>query len=204
MCIIAQYDTTGFESVNIGVDTFKQMATMKLHIGCGKRFLPGYRHIDVIDFDHVDYVCDARKLSLIKNATVSEIYACHILEHVERDQVIDVLREWHRTLLPHGVIRIAVPDFEEIVAEYSVNKNLQAFLGLLYGGQTYDYNFHHICFDFHLLKELLSEAGFTNIKRYDWKKFLPKDYDDYSKAYLPHFDFDDGRAMSLNVIAEKI
>ena len=73
----------------------------------------------------------------------------------------------------------------------------------MYGGQTYDYNYHHMCFDFDLLNSLLTEVGFTNIKRYDWQRFLPDNYDDYSRAYLPHLDFENGRAMSLNIIAEK-
>ena len=58
---------------------------MKLHIGCGKKYLDGYKHLDVINFDHVDFVCDTRKLPIIENESVSEIYACHILEHVERN-----------------------------------------------------------------------------------------------------------------------
>ena len=176
---------------------------MKLHIGCGKKFLPGYKHVDVISYEHIDYVCDTRKLLPIEDETITEIYACHILEHVKRDEVLDVLKEWHRTLVPKGTIRIAVPDFEAVVSEYSINKNLKSFLGLLYGGQTYDYNYHHMCFDFDLLNSLLTEVGFTNIKRYDWQRFLPDNYDDYSRAYLPHLDFENGRAMSLNIIAEK-
>jgi len=50
---------------------------------------------------------------------------------------------------------------------------------------------------------LLEKAGFTNISTYDWREFLPDDYDDYSRAYLPHMDFDSGRLMSLNMVARK-
>jgi predicted SAM-dependent methyltransferase len=176
---------------------------MKLHIGCGKKYLNDYIHIDVIDYEHIDYVCDTRELSVITNNTVSEIYACHILEHVKRNEVLGVLEEWYRKLLPGGSLRISVPNFEAMVEEYTINKNLKSFHGLLYGGQTYDYNFHHVCFDFILLKELLLNAGFSKIQRYDWKDFLPQGFDDYSKAYLPHLDFENGRHMSLNIIAIK-
>ncbi len=76
-------------------------------------------------------------------------------------------------------------------------------MGLLYGGQDYEYNYHYCTFDFQLLKEKLEHAGFTDIERYDWKEFLPDGYDDFSRAYLPYMDFENGRLMSLNVKARK-
>jgi len=176
---------------------------MKLHIGCGKKYIAGYKHLDVIDFEHVDFVCDTRKLSMIEDASASEIYACHILEHVERDEVVTVLREWNRVLKDGGTLRVAVPDFEAVVAEYQEKKDLQCFQGLLYGGQTYDYNYHHVAFDLLTLKTFLSDAGFELVERYEWRDFLPENYDDYSRSYLPHMDFEHGLLMSLNVTAVK-
>lgn len=177
---------------------------MKIHIGCGKKYLPGYKHLDVIDFDHVDFVCDTRKLTMIADETVSEIYACHILEHVGRNEIVSVLREWHRVLQAGGLLRVAVPDFESIVAEYQQRNDLSYFQGLLYGGQTYDYNYHHIAFNYKMLEDFLIESGFSEVSRYDWRDFLPKNYDDYSRSYLPHLDFEHGRLMSLNMVAKKI
>ena len=118
--------------------------------------------------------------------------------------MVSVLREWNRVLKVGGVLRVAVPDFEAVAAEYQEKKDLQCFQGLLYGGQTYDYNYHHVAFDYKLLEYFLSEAGFSDVSRYDWRDFLPKDYDDYSRAYLPHLDFNHGRLMSLNVVTKKI
>jgi len=176
---------------------------MKLHIGCGKKYLKGYKHMDVIGFEHIDYVCDARNLSMIENESVAEIYACHVLEHVECNEVAAVLREWFRVLKAGGVIRLAVPDFESIMEAYLEHKDLMLLQGLLYGGQTYDYNFHHIAFDYSMLNGLLVDAGFSDVKRYNWQEFLPEDYDDYSRAYIPHMDFNNGRLMSLNLWAIK-
>ena len=28
---------------------------MKLHLGCWNRFIPGFIHIDLCDYDHIDY-----------------------------------------------------------------------------------------------------------------------------------------------------
>ncbi len=179
---------------------------MKIHIGCGEKFLPGYTHVDARDFPHVDYVTDKLdKLDMFQNDSADEIYACHVLEHFTRAEMKrgDLLQEWHRILKRGGILRIAVPDFEAIVAEYLATKNLETVMGLLYGGQNYEYNFHYQAYDFRRLEDLLKRSGFSDVERYDWREFLPEDYDDFSRAYLPHMDFDRGRLMSLNVIAKK-
>lgn len=62
---------------------------MKLHIGCGERFLPGWKHLDARKFPHVDYVTDRLdKLDMFADNSVAEIYACHILEHFPRATMI--------------------------------------------------------------------------------------------------------------------
>jgi predicted SAM-dependent methyltransferase len=176
---------------------------MKLHIGCGEKYLPGYKHMDIIERPHIDFVGTANDLSFLENDSVDEIYACHILEHFKRFEIENVLSEWNRVLCKSGVLRLSVPDFAAIAAEYAEHKNLNSVLGLLYGGQNYEYNFHYQVYDFGRLKTLLENAGFSGISHYDWREFLPADYDDFSRAYLPHMDFENGRLMSLNVIAVK-
>lgn len=176
---------------------------MKLHIGCGNKYLPGYKHLDIIEREHIDYVTNADDLSMIGDETVAEIYACHVLEHFNRNNIRDVLLEWNRVLRPGGMLRIAVPDFEKIVQVYLKNQNLESLLGLLYGGQTYQYNFHFQSYDFQRLETLLLNSGYSDLKRYNWRDFLPSNYDDFSRAYIPHMDFENGILMSLNVVAHK-
>lgn len=176
---------------------------MKLHLGCGKKYLPGYIHVDIIDYEHIDHVSDVSKLTFIENESISEIYACHVLEHFKRNYIEEVLTEWYRVLEVNGVLRIAVPDFESISEQYQNSKDVNQLLGLLYGGQTYDYNFHHVVFDYKSLKNTLHKVGFIDIQKYDWENFLPENYDDYSRSYLPHMDFKNGRLMSLNVMGVK-
>lgn len=76
-------------------------------------------------------------------------------------------------------------------------------MGLLYGGQDYEYNYHYTAFDFGSLKKRLEDNGFVGVKRYDWREFLPDGFDDYSRSYIPHMDFDNGKLMSLNIVAVK-
>ncbi len=200
---------------------------MKLHIGCGEKFLPGWKHLDARKFLHVDYVTNKLdKLDMFADNSVAEIYACHLIEHMPRSRIrnasvdggivnllsvkvdggineISVLCEWYRILKPGGILRIAVPDFEAVVEEYLSSKNLDKLQSFLHGGSKYELDFHYQTYDFKRLSDLLTDAGFSDVKRYDWREFLPQDYDDYSRSYLPHMDFEHGRLMSLNVVATK-
>ena len=179
---------------------------MKIHVGCGEKYLPGFKHIDARNFEHVDYVTDdLSNLSMFDDKTIDEIYACHLLEHFTREEISngEILTEWYRVLKSGGILRIAVPNFEAIVEEYASSKNLELIMGLLYGGQDYEYNFHYQTYDFKRLSNLLKDVGFSEIKRYNWQDFLPENYDDFSRAYIPHMDFENGRLMSLNIIAIK-
>jgi predicted SAM-dependent methyltransferase len=178
---------------------------MKLHLGCGRRQLPGWVHIDAQPFPHLDYQTDITKLSMIEDESVDELYACHVLEHIGRRELLATLREWNRVLQPGGKLRIAVPDFEATVAEYidQSSTTLWQLIGLLTGGQRDALDHHQFVFDFNLTRALLECCGFREVKRYDWRDFLPPDFDDYSRSYLPHMDEENGRLMSLNVVATK-
>jgi len=148
---------------------------IKLHLGCGKRYIPGFIHIDLVDYPHIDYKTDVSDLSMFEDNSVDLIYACHVLEHFKRHEVMGVLAEWYRVLKPGGILRVAVPDFEAIVKVYEKYKDMELIMGLLYGGQDYEYNFHYVAFDFKYLEKLLKKVGFKNIHRYDWRKTIHKD-----------------------------
>ena len=83
----------------------------KLHLGCGAKRIPGWFHVDALDFPHVDHRGPVEDLGFIADGTVELIYASHVLEHFGRRTYMDVLREWRRVLRPGGVLRLAVPDF---------------------------------------------------------------------------------------------
>ena len=176
---------------------------MKLHLGCGQRYLPGYIHIDVCNEKHIDMQMDIRKLDGIADNTVDDIYASHVLEHFKRNEIYDILKEWNRVIKPDGTIHIAVPNFLACVEQYNQQKYLPELIGLICGGQKDTYDMHTMIFDDKLLTQFLEETGFTDVKKYDHDEYLPPGYDDWSRCYLPHMDFANGRHMSLNLVATK-
>jgi len=177
---------------------------MKLHLGCGDKKIDGFLNVDIINNSNVDLVDDVTQLKSIKNESVDLIYACHVLEHFKRNEYLTVLKRWTELLKPNGVLRLSVPDLEKVIKLYNSGKyNLRQLLGLLYGGQTYLYNFHYMGFDFITLKEDLEKLNYFNIKKFDWRLTEHAEIDDYSQAYLPHMDKKNGELVSLNIEAIK-
>lgn len=176
---------------------------MKLHLGCGDKILEGFTNIDIRNNKGIDIIDDISKLTKIKNNSVSLIYASHVLEHFKRKEYMEVLKRWYEILRLGGKIRISVPDFEKVCIKYKEGSDLKTLLGLLYGGQTYKYNYHYMGFDFKTLKDDLMDIGFKNINRWDWHTTDHNHIDDYSQCYLPHMDKKNGTLMSLNMEAEK-
>lgn len=176
---------------------------MKLHLGCGEKHIDGFFHIDGFNHPNVDHVTSLDDLSFIQSETVDLIYSSHVLEHFKRERLKSVLKEWIRVLKKGGVLRVAVPDFEAICKVYSKNKNLKEVIGPLYGGQNYLYNIHYNTFDFSSLKKILEECGLSSVRRYDWRKTEHSTLDDFSQAYIPHMDKENGILISLNLEATK-
>lgn len=175
---------------------------IKLHLGCGTKHIQGFTNIDIRYLPGVDEVNNIRFLRNYKDDSVDLIYACHVLEHFSRWEYKNVLTRWYEILKPGGVLRLAVPNFTAIVSRYIQTGNLNEIMGLLYGGQDYDENYHYVTFDMNSITNDLTNIGFTIIQEYDHKITEHASIDDYSRAYLPHLD-PKGKLMSLNIEAIK-
>jgi predicted SAM-dependent methyltransferase len=178
---------------------------MKLHLGCGPRYIPGFVHVDAQPALHVDIVGPVEDLPM-EDASVSLIYASHVLEHFGRYAYRAVLAEWFRVLKPGGILRLSVPDFAVCAAIYYENglaDGLSGLVGLIIGGQRNEHDFHKMIFDEDFLRRDLLTLGFSEVRRWDWRTTEHTAIDDYSQAYLPHLDKETGRLMSLNLEAVK-
>lgn len=182
---------------------------VQLHLGCGERHIPGFIHVDLNDFKHVDYRSGIDRLPMFADGAADLIYCSHAFEYFDRLQAPGVLAEWHRVLKPGGVLRVAVPDFEALVSVFGKSGDLDRVLGPLYGRmeiQAPDGRrvlYHRTVYDFASLEKLCLQAGFRSVRRYDWRQTVHRDHDDHSQAYFPHMDKEHGELISLNVEALK-
>lgn len=188
------------------VKAFLDRPERKLHIGCGPKYIPGFLHIDMMPLPHVDVTGKAEDLYYLPDSCVHLIYAAHILEHYNRKAFVEVLYEWHRVLLPGGVLRLAVPDFgacAKLYYEEGLKDGLSGLIGLIVGGQRNEYDYHKMVFDGPFLTKQLMAVGFKEVRPWDWRTTEHAHLDDYSQAYLPHMDKEKGLLMSLNLEAVK-
>ena len=184
------------------------MGKMKLHLGCGKRYLQGFVHVDLADFPHIDYRHGVDRLQMFPDGAAELIYTSHVLGYFDRIEAKRVLQEWNRVLCIGGLLRLAVPDFRALAEVYFEYGKLDLILGPLYGRMevtgTESLIYERTVYDFESLKGLLEETGFAEVHRYDWRQTIHRDVDDHSQAYIPHMEKERGKLVSLNVESTKI
>jgi len=90
--------------------------SMKLHLGCGQRYLDGYVNIDFPPSEHtvqIESVADrhADLLDLAYPAGgIDEIRLHHVFEHFARHTACALVASWQSWLKDGGRLRIEVPD----------------------------------------------------------------------------------------------
>lgn len=169
---------------------------LKLHIG-GELRSPGWTVLNAQPGPAVDIVANCVDLSGFADASVSEIYASHVLEHLGFAEVPRALAEWCRVLQSGGRALISVPDLTKLGAALAHPKlpaDIREWvIAVIYGGQTDPYDFHKMGFTADSLAQSLRTAGFQKIAQVDQFKL----FDDGSQVRLGP------TLISLNVIAYK-
>ncbi len=81
-------------------------------------FLKGERFERYKSLSQNILVHDLRKGIPFESGTVDAVYHSHVLEHIDRNFVDTFLLEIKRVLKPGGILRIVVPDMENLCREY--------------------------------------------------------------------------------------
>jgi SAM-dependent methyltransferase len=138
------------------------MDKVRLNLGSGPTSIEGWTNIDRLTGG------DVYPLSDYADNSVDEIRASHILEHFSHRETVAVVREWARVLKPGGTIKIAVPNFDWVIAAYNSDKASEIPVeSYLFGGHV-DYNDRHgAMFNEEKLRAVLKVAGLSSIR--PWK-----------------------------------
>jgi predicted SAM-dependent methyltransferase len=91
---------------------------IKINIGCGYRFHPDWLNLDLHAHSPRVVACDLTKGIPVKSGDGDAVYAAAVLEHIRPLDVPNFLAECSRVLKKGGIIRLAVPDFEQQVRVY--------------------------------------------------------------------------------------
>jgi predicted SAM-dependent methyltransferase len=106
---------------------------MKLNLGCGIHKLKDFTNIDVSNYCEPDVIADVLELPYEKNSA-DIIYAGHLIEHLEPEELYGAIKHWYDILKPGGKLYLTFPDFEKIFEMWDNGwANWKEVNGVLFG-----------------------------------------------------------------------
>lgn len=187
-------------SGKFNIELYRDVPAMirRLHIG-GELKMPGWEVLNANPAPYVDHVCNANNLSKFADGTFSEIYASHVVEHLDYvGELHQSLQDWHRVLTPGGKAYISVPDMDTLAgmfrdkATFTMVERFE-IMRMIFGGHLDKHDYHLAGLNEELLTDVLRAAGFANAQRV--QNFGM--FEDMSSLLFK------GVPISLNMIAEK-
>lgn len=93
---------------------------MKVNLACGEVYV---RHSEWLNLDYISSDSVVQRANLLgilplDDCSADLVYSSHFLEHIPSDRVSAFLKECLRILRPGGVLRLVVPDLENLCRAY--------------------------------------------------------------------------------------
>lgn len=148
-----------------------------LHWGCGGVTPADWINSDAQEGTGIDISADIVKDGLpLKSASIPFIASHHALQQLEISDIINALRELHRVLVPGGVLRLGLPDFEKAMEAYQKGdhdyylcwdwkSDAGNFIAFVMDAYMMDHNYTRTPMIFEFAEELLEMAGFVEVHR---------------------------------------
>jgi predicted SAM-dependent methyltransferase len=89
-----------------------------LNLGCGSVFNSSWRNLDIDPVLKSVEKWHAQEGIPASSGSIDVVYHSHLLEHLKKEDGERLLKESFRVLKPNGILRIAVPDLEQICVAY--------------------------------------------------------------------------------------
>jgi SAM-dependent methyltransferase len=89
-----------------------------LNLGCGTSYHPDWVNLDIVPQSRGVIACDFRRGLPFPEGSFDVVYHSHVLEHFTRDEGKAFMEEVSRVVRPGGVVRVVVPDLEDIARLY--------------------------------------------------------------------------------------
>jgi len=148
---------------------------MKLNLGCGHKHMEGFVNVDLADNwadKQPDVSADITQRLPFEDNTADEIHAYHVLEHIYRWRVNDVLTDWVRVLKPGGLLVLEMPCLDKILLIFNryvqTGKTLEPRLTMwgLYGDPRYknEAMVHKWCYPIGELEQLARLLNLKDVK----------------------------------------
>jgi predicted SAM-dependent methyltransferase len=154
---------------------------MKLHLGCGRNFLPNWINTD-LDPQRADVQrLDVTQVFPYKKESVSYVFCEHLIEHLTFEEGQFMLKECYRILHEGGVIRVATPSIDWVASflQWPISKEKEHYLTTMFKleqnwpdgleGVFFVNHFmrawgHKFLYDHMTLEYALENAGFNEIE----------------------------------------
>lgn len=145
---------------------------LKVHFGCGKKYLDGYLNIDQSPDSVADVVDDVMSIRFDDNS-VSEFVMYHFIEHLNKYDAENFLNNLYRYLCPGGTLIIEAPDIVKVAKLIIDNKNnyteleggaygLRGFYGEPFAKMEFG-DYHKWGYSEYTLSEKLRQIGYSKI-----------------------------------------
>ena len=138
---------------------------MRINWGGGQKKIEGFINVDLCS--EADVIHDLKDSLPIKDGSVEEIMAIHVIESFYKPDFLRIIKDWKRVL--NGKMTIEFTDLDSTVNLYLSKNEDEYRMGKwgLYGNQDVPCDpiaYHHYVYTVEELRGILESEGFTKIE----------------------------------------
>lgn len=142
---------------------------LSIEVGCGNiKDLRFDTRFDIVPSDAVTVVGDMRNMSMFSDNTFGFLKAAAVIEHVYWPDQNRTVQEFHRILIPHGIVWVQTPDWKWVQDAYHKGEITEEWYhAQINGGRRDEYDYHMGLLTIDSLELLMVSNGFKVLQLQD-------------------------------------